>query len=322
MLTSRRLFLAGTGGFALAGHGKPARAQNSDGLQPLRSAMARGRFVTYQPTALAAIDGVLSPASDDSIRADLAVLRPYFDSLITYGALAGNERVPDIAASLQFKAVIVGVWDIGSAQEIDNAVAAWKRNQELVVGLSVGNETVLGRRGTWNDLTGAIAAIRQKAPGLPLATTESFAEYLDDPQSSTALSRMDFMLVNIHPIFESWFATAPDFNRADFVVQVVDRLAARFSAPILVKETGTPTGPKSLGFSEDMQSAFYRALERQFAPSESRAFSYFSAFDAPWRVQDFMPMPGAHPEESHWGIFTEDRRPKSIIAGIPRLFAP
>jgi len=33
----------------------------------------------------------------------------------------------------------------------------------------------------------------------------------------------------------------------------------------------------------------------------SRAFSYFSAFDAPWRTSDFNPAPGAHPEEAFWG---------------------
>jgi exo-beta-1,3-glucanase (GH17 family) len=296
----------------------PAQAQvlRAD-LTLLQTAMARGRFVTYQPTGLMAIDGILTPTNPDSISADLKVLRPHFDSLITYGALAGNEMVPDIAASLGFRAVVIGVWDGNDPREVGNAVAAWKRNPKIVAGIGLGNEVMLGKRGAWSDLADMLDRARQLAPGLPLSTTESFAQFLDDPEAQSVLARMDFMLVNIHPIFESWFKTAPAFNRADFVGRVVERLAQKYSGPILVKETGTPTGPAAAGFNEDIQSDFYRALERRFPPNSMGAFSYFSAFDAPWRTQDFTPTPGAHEEEAHWGIFAKDRRPKKVIGGIP-----
>ncbi len=314
---TKRQFVAA--GLAAAALPLRAGAQSKPvDITPLKNAMAHGRFVTYQATQMKVVDGALSAASDDSIRADLAVLRPYFDSLIIYGALAGNERVPDIAAALGFRAVVVGVWDINDRAEVENAIAAWRRNPGLVVGLSLGNEVMLGKRGTWADLSLALDKMRAMAPGLPLTTTESFSQFLDDPEARPTLSRMDFMLVNIHPVFESWFASAPAFNRADFVGRVVDLLAKIYSGPILVKETGTPTAPVSAGFSEDIQAEFYRALEARLPPSEMRAFSYFSSFDAAWRVDDFMPMPGAHPEEAHWGIFTQDRRPKKIIAGIPK----
>ena len=313
--TRRQFFAAG---LAASTFPQLACAQTSKAnLTPLKRAMAQGRFVTYQPTALKAVNGILSPASEDSIRADLAVLRPYFDSLITYGALSGNERVPDIAASLGFRAVIVGVWDVNDPQEVENALAAWKRNQGVVVGITLGNEVMLGKRGAWGDLSHALDNLRAQAPALPLTTTESFAQFLDDADALSVMTRMDFMLVNIHPVFESWFKTAPAFNRADFVGQQVERLAKIYRGPILVKETGTPTGPASEGFSEDMQAAFYRMLEKRLPRSAMRAFSYFSAFDAPWRVSDFTPTPGVHLEEAYWGIFTDDRRPKKIMSGIP-----
>ena len=243
--------------------------------------MANGRFVTYQPTALKAIDGRLTPASDDSIRADLAVLRPWFDSLITYGALAGGERVSDIARALGFRAVVLGVWDFYNAEERANAIAAWRRNPGIVAGLSLGNEIVLGKRGTWGDLAHALATVRAEAPGLALTVTEPFAQFLDDPNSAAALRAMDFLLVNVHPIFESWFRSAKAVNWADFVARVADRLAAAFCGPVLVKETGVPSGPASAGFNEDMQHDFWRALETRMPQSAQRAFSYFSAFLTP-----------------------------------------
>ncbi len=286
----------------------------------LQSVMASGRFVAYQPTALKAINGKLTQADDASIRADLEVLRPWFDGLITYGATNGNERVPDVAASLGFRAVIMGVWDPSDVNEVANALAAWKRNPSIVAGLSLGNEIVFGKRGSWRDLLGFLDTVRVQAPGLPLTISEPFAEYLDDiANAKPLLHASDFLLVNIHPVFEPWFKSGTADNWTDFVVRVVARLRAVYPRPILVKETGVPTGPASAGFSEDAQRAFYHLLAQRLPPSKKRAFAYFSAFDEPWRTGDFNPIPGAHPEEAYWGVFTETRSPKRVMADLPTL---
>ena len=280
--------------------------------------MAHGRFVAYQPTALKAVNGVLSHADDASIRADLEVLRPWFDGLITYGAQNGNERVPDIAARLGFHAVIVGVWDPADKTELGNAIDAWRRNPKLVAGLSLGNEIVFGKRGTWQGLHAQLNAVHAEAPGLPLAIAEPFAEYTDFPEAKPVLAATDFMLVNIHPVFESWFKSATADNWTDFVVRVMARLEAIYAKPILVKETGVPTGPPSAGFNPEMQRAFYDLLAKRLKPSQRRAFAYFTAFDEPWRPGDFNPTPGAHPEEAYWGLFTEARAPKEVMTTVTK----
>lgn len=290
------------------------------GAALLQRVMARGRFVAYQPTALKAINGQLTEADDASIRADLAVLRPWFDGLITYGARNGNERVPDVAATLGYRAVVMGVWDSSDQSEVANALAAWRRNPSIVAGLSLGNEIVFGKRGHWSDLLAALNAVRARAPGLPLTVSEPFAQYLDDiAEARPVLRATDFMLVNIHPVFEPWFKSATADNWTDFVVRVVTRLEAVYPRPILVKETGVPTGPTSAGFSETAQRDFYRLLAHRLPPSHRRAFAYFTAFDEPWRTGDFNPIPGAHPEEAYWGLFTQTRSPKPVIANLPKL---
>jgi len=281
--------------------------------------MAHGRFVAYQPTALKAVNGVLSHADDASIRADLETLRPWFDGLITYGAYNGNERVPDIAARLGFHAVIVGVWDPADRTEVGNAIDAWRRNPERVAGLSLGNEIVFGKRGTWDSLHAQLEAVRADAPGLPLAIAEPFAEYTDFPGARPVLAATDFMLANIHPVFEPWFKSGTADNWTDFVVRVVARLEAIYAKPILVKETGVPTGPATAGFNPDMQRAFYDLLAKRLKPSRRRAFAWFTAFDEPWRPGDFNPTPGAHPEEAYWGLFTATRQPKEVMATITKL---
>jgi hypothetical protein len=87
----------------------------------------------------------------------------------------------------------------------------------------------------------------------------------------------------------------------------------------LVKETGEPTAPSQAGYSAQRQAEFFRELRRQFPPSDMRAFAYFSAFDAAWRVNDVHPVAGAHPEEGSWGIYTETRAPKPAALELPPL---
>ena len=65
--------------------------------------------------------------------------------------------------------------------------------------------------------------------------------------------------------------------------------------------------------------SFYVALQRAFPPTPQRAFAWFAAFDAPWRAADWHPVPGEHPEETHWGLFDAQRRPKPVVEVIPRL---
>lgn len=296
-----------------------ARAKSpTPNLKLLQSAMAHGRFVTYQPTALQVIGGKLTNASVESIRADLRTLRPYFDSLITYGAQGGAEHIPALAAEQGFRAVVLGVWDFNDKTELVNALAA-ARSQPIVAGLSLGNEMILAKRASWGDLENALDKLHAQLPSMPLTVTEPFAEFLDQADAKPTLARMDFMLVNIHPIFESWFHSAKPQNWAEFVVNASALLAKAYPGPILIKESGTPTAPPALNFTPAMQRDFYRALEKQFPPTATRAFSYFSAFDAPWRVNDVVVGGGTHPEEAHWGLFEANRTPKPVMSGFPPL---
>jgi exo-beta-1,3-glucanase (GH17 family) len=320
-----RIFLAAFIAFFLA---SPAwaepvcvtREEAAPALSLLSDAMTGGRFAAYQPVELAVWEGNPVQASEISIREDLRTLRPWFDGLVTYGSHSGAELIPGIAKELGFRAVVMGIWNPDDDREVENALAAWKKHPDIVVGVSLGNEIVFGRRGTWEGYARAIGKFRDRAPSLPLTVTEPFATFLDDPEAKPVLAKLDFMAVNIHPVFEPWFKDAPPFNWADFVVQAGRRLAAEaFCGPILVKETGVPTAPAEEGFTPERQRDFYVELARQLPPSRHLAFAYFSAFDAPWRVYDESAVAGHHPEEAHWGLFTEKREPKPVMEVVPRL---
>ena len=291
-------------------------------LGRLREALAQGRFVSYQPTSLKVVNGQVMSAQPTGIRADLDVLRPRFDSLITYDAIHGNEALPAIAAALRFRALIIGVWDPLDEQQIEAAVAAAHHFPQLVAGISLGNELLFSRRMKPAQLAERIAYLRRRLPATPLSITEPFHIY-HDAAASELLGQLDFLLANVHPVFQPWFRRADDATAAQFVVNVLSELAPLSCGPVVAKETGVPTAPASAGFSPGRQASFYRVLRERLPSSAARAFSYFAAFDAPWRAFDALAVPGAkpgvHPEEAHWGLYDAQRVPKAAAQELPEL---
>jgi exo-beta-1,3-glucanase (GH17 family) len=290
-------------------------------LARLREALSTGRFVAYQPTSLQVVNGQVGRADAASIRADLTALRAKFDSLITYDSGHGAEGIPAIASQLKFRALIIGVWNPFEASELDAAVGAAHEYPQLVVGVSLGNELIFGHRATANQLVTLAAQLHTRSPHLLLSVSEPFHIY-GEPAASALLSQLDVLLPNVHPVFQPWFHGASAATSAQFVVNVVSELGARFCGPILVKETGVPTAPPEGGFSEAGQAAFYKELRQRFPATGARAFAYFSAFDAPWRAQDVTPVGPARPEEAHWGLYDAARKPKSAARELPALTSP
>jgi exo-beta-1,3-glucanase (GH17 family) len=291
-------------------------------LARLRAALAHGRFIAYQPTALTVTDGRFTAADAASIRADLQVLRPRFDSLITYDAIHGAEQIPAIAAELKFRALIIGVWNPLAPAQLEAALTAAREYPRLVVGVSLGNELLFSHHSDAAALGAVIARVRSTNPTLALTSTEPFHIFYQPP-GATLLGAVDFLSVNVHPIFQPWFRSAPQ-GAPGFVLNVVRQLAASYCGPIIVKETGVPSAPASAGFSDAGQAAFYRELRQRFPPSEARAFAYFAAFDAPWRAQDETAVAGerAAEAEAHWGLYDAQRRPKPAARDLPALISP
>lgn len=290
-------------------------------LTRLREALSTGRFVAYEPTSLRVVNGQVTPADAASIGADLAALRPKFDSLVTYDSVHGAQAIPAIAAQLRFRALIIGVWNPFDAAELDAAIDAARRYPRLIVGLSLGNELLFGHRTDASHLAGLTTQLRAREPQLPLSVSEPFHVY-DKPDAAALFGTLNFLLPNVHPVFQPWFHGASAATSAQFVVNVATDLGKRFCGPILVKETGVPTAPAAGGYSEAQQTAFYRELQQRFPATRSRAFAYFAAFDAPWRAQDVTPVGPAHPEEAHWGLYDAARKPKSAAQELPALTSP
>jgi len=313
-----RVFAALCLAFAVAPHdARAAECHRADAAQPrlerLQQAMATGRFVTYEPTSMAVIDGHVTPASAEGIRADLVALRPHFDALITYEAGHGLEALPAIAESLGFRALLVGVWKPGDARELQAALRAAREHPKLVLGIVLGNETVFRKSLSMSELARLMHAARAQAGGLLLATSEPFHLY-GGGDAAAVLAESDLLLPNVHPVYQPWFRPgSSEQQAAEFVRNVVGDLRRAYCGPVLVKETGEPTAPASAGYDEEHQAAFWRALQGTLPASRDTAYSTFAAFDLAWRAQD-----GGLASEAHWGVFDAQRRAKRAMQHVAR----
>ncbi|HWS02986.1 MAG TPA: hypothetical protein VN448_06270, partial [Gammaproteobacteria bacterium] len=114
--------------------------------------------------------------------------------------------------------------------------------------------------------------------------------------------------------FEPWFKPDNLEQATTFVAEVVQRLHAATTTPLLIKETGLPSAPGGQGFSEQRQADFWTRLLKRIPPDPTNNIAGFEAFDAPWKPRELQDEFG-HLEESeaHWGLFRQDGSAKPAV---------
>ncbi|MEO1258858.1 MAG: hypothetical protein AAFZ15_08665 [Bacteroidota bacterium] len=246
-------------------------------------------WVAYAPTIFDPYAGI--QPTPESITQDLKVLaKAGFTGLITYGCdgVLGKE-LPQIAEKLGFAGLILGIWNLNSAEEIANAQKAAKSN--LVKGYCVGNEGLGGVYGM-NELRAAIDTVRTLT-GKPVTTTEQVEDYADE----NLLGLGDWIFPNVHPY---WHEQYDNEAAVKWTVEMYDDLKKRSGKMVLLKEVGFPTaGDDAHHLSEEKQKEYYVALS-----SRPCQFAWFEAFDMTWKTHE--------PVEPYWGLFKADRSPKQV----------
>jgi len=294
-------------------HAAPARGD----AERVRGALASVRFVAYTPRGFDPGAGG-PPPGRAALRADLALLRGHFDGLITYSCANGLDSLAQLAREAGFRAVVLGVWSPSDSRELERALAAAGAERGVVIALALGNEGLFFARYAAPALAEAFARARSERPDLALATSEPFSLYLE-PARGAALPRQDFLLPNVHPVDQPWFGSAPPATSVEFVANVVAQLEERFALPVLVKETGLPSGPAADGFSESSQAAFWSALALRLPATRAHAFAWFEAFDSPWKPGRARDAPlEKRAREAYWGLFRSDGSAKPALAEVTK----
>ncbi|MBI5461792.1 MAG: hypothetical protein HY941_06355 [Gammaproteobacteria bacterium] len=279
----------------------------------LAAALATQRFVAYVPRGFSMLNGVPQPATAAGIRDDLQRLRPYFSGIVTYGLDHGQALIPELAVNAGFHALMLGVWNPKDTAELDQAIALARRYPRQVIALILGNEGLFWKRYQARDIETAAAYVRKRLPRLALGSSEPFSVYLDSADAGVLL-KLDLLLPNVHPRFEPWFKPDNLEQATTFVTEVLQRLHTVTTKPVLIKETGVPSGPAEQGFTEQRQADFWTRLLARIPSGPTQSIAGFEAFDAPWKPRELQDEFGhLEASEAYWGLFRQDGSAKPAL---------
>lgn len=286
-------------------------------LSALPDLLQQTRFIAYTPRSFSITGGKVRAATKSGIKDDLILLRPSFNGLITYSATNGLEAIPQIAHDLSYRAIILGIWDPSSEIEIRNVMDAARKYPHLIGAIIIGNEGLYTQRYRPQDVENTRQRIKKEFPSLAVTTSEPFSLYFEKRYYDFFTSH-DLLMPNVHPVFEKWFTVSNPIQGVDMVMQVAEKFQTTYNKPLLIKETGLPSGPANKGFSPAQQAFFWSKLLQQFPFSPTQSLACFEAFDAPWKPGEMaLTLPGNHNSEAFWGFFTQEGKGKQVRDILP-----
>ncbi len=221
--------------------------------------------------------------SEQQIRSRLSIIQPYVHWIRSFSCVDGNQETPRIAHEYGLK-TMVGV-DLGEdleANEVElaNGIEVAKAGYADI--LVVGNENLLRRDLTEQQLLDYIDRARAAAPDVPVSFVDAYFLFENHPAVAEAC---DVLLVNCYPFWESCTA-----EYALLYMKEMYRRALRVAngKKVIISETGWPTVGTAFGAAVP---SYENALEYfintyQWAHEEGIEIFYFSSFDESWKVGD------------------------------------
>ena len=266
----------------------------------------------------------LNETSLAELREDLRVLKAAFNGLVLYEVRSGlTDAIMDVAHEHGFKAVLLGIWDPKSEEEIAGTAELIRQYREkLVLAVVIGNEGLIDNRYAIEDVQRAalrLKALIQADDAIPVTTSEPVGEYGWKPLREFG----DFLAPNIHPAIDQ--EGIDPAAGAAWVKERANALAYAAKKPILVKETGLPNGG-ALSYTPETQLLFWEAYLRDGRLVRVNAVdtwislaASFEAFDTPWKAEKT-----GIPIEGHWGFLDIKRKPYPVFEAFqnPNTWAP
>jgi exo-beta-1,3-glucanase (GH17 family) len=278
-----------------------------------------GNAVSYGPHRDGQRPGESEPLEAE-IREDLALMLPHWNLLRVYGASGSAETLLTLIRDdgLDMK-VVLGVWvgpddPEGNRDEVDNAIRLAAEYPDIVVALSVGNETQIGWSAHKSPFDMLLTSVRRARAGVsvPITVADDF-NYWNKEDSRAIAAEIDFIMMHAHPL---WNGLQLEDALPWLKRQVAEVKAMHPDRAVVLGETGWATAVHDQGEQaklikgvpgEAEQKVFYEAV-RAWAAAEKFPVFFFEAFDENWKG-------GEHPNEveKHWGLFRADRTAKAAV---------
>ncbi len=195
----------------------------------------------------------------------------------------------------------------GNLAEVQSAIRLANQYSNIVVTVAVGNEALV----SWNDhmvpVASVIGYVQQvkKSTSQPVTVCDNYDWWA---KHGTELARhLDFVSVHTYPVWEN-----KDIEDA-MPYTIANLQAVRDALPnsrLVITEAGWATVAREFGARADeaKQKNYYHDLQKWAEQMNITTF-WFEAFDEDWKGDENDPQ-GA---EKHWGLFTVDRKPKTVM---------
>ncbi|MBS0555323.1 MAG: beta-1,6-glucan synthase, partial [Proteobacteria bacterium] len=173
------------------------------------------------------------------IETDLAALARITECVRLYSIDHGLDQVVDVARSVGLK-VLLGAW-IGfdrkkNAVELERAITLANANRDVVRALIVGNEVLLRRERSEDEMRTLIREAKARA-AVPVTYADVWEFWV---KHDSLASEVDFVTVHILPFWED---EPVDIEHAlAHVADIHDKMSSHFAGkPLLIGETGWPS---------------------------------------------------------------------------------
>ena len=293
-----------------------------------------GDAISYGPHRDGQFPGGPGPSKAE-LSEDLRILSQHWSLIRVYGSVGVTEDLLElIRAEGHPIRVMVGAWiaveetldEDGNVVEVNPEIQAANRREvetavrlaaeypEIVVAISVGNETQVFWTGHRSRPEVLVRYLRQARAGstVPVTTADDF-NFWNKPESHAMAAEVDFITLHLHPLWNG-------IQREDalgWIQEVVASVRANHPGrEVILGETGWATqrhteGEEAKlmkGTANEAEQAKFHAEVTAWARSEKLPLFFFEAFDENWKGPE-------HPNavEKHWGLFNADRTPKKAM---------
>jgi exo-beta-1,3-glucanase (GH17 family) len=256
------------------------------------------------------LDPATYTVAPSRIRADLEALRPFTKCLRTYSALPPQDEVVRAAEKLGMQ-VYLGIWVNAIAEdtqkEIASALALAKAHPKAIRALVVGNEVMLRREMTGEQLAAIIRDVKARS-GLPVTYADIFEFWRRNPVLAQAV---DFMAVHILPHWDDPAPVSIDEVQAH-VRGIIARVQRTFPGkPLIIGEIGWPSAGRTRGAAVPSLVNEARFIREFVNGAEATGVPYnlIEAIDQKWK---------RYPEGTvggYWGLLNGDRVLKFPLTG-------
>ena len=239
--------------------------------------------------------------TESQIRERMEIIAPHTEWVRSFSCTDGNEFTPKVAKEMGLRTV-VGAWinkDKSRNEKEISKLIELANNGQVDIAV-VGNEVLLRKELTEDELLRYIERVKSAIPNIPVGYVDSYYQFAERPKLANAC---DVILVNCYPFWEGY-----DINSAPVALRQMYAVAQKAAKgkPVIISETGWPNKGENieLAMPSNDNAMKYFINANIWARNQGIEMFYFSSFDESWKVH--------HEGElgQRWGLWDKNQNLK------------